>query len=64
MKIEINTGNAAFHAPDGYDEGIDRYVTARELKDIFSSICDHIKAGRTEGICMDYNGNQVGTWEL
>lgn len=64
MKIEINTGNAAFHAPDGYDEGIDRYATATELGYIFSSICNHIKAGRTEGVCMDLYGNKVGEWEL
>ena len=64
MKIEIKTGNAAFHAPNGYDEEIDRYVTARELKDIFSSICNHIKAGNTKGVCIDCNGNKVGKWEL
>lgn len=62
MKIEINTDNAAFHA--SYDENIDNYATARELKDIFSSICNHIKAGRTEGVCMDSYGNKVGEWEL
>ena len=50
--------------PNGYDEGIDRYVTARELKDIFSSICNHIKAGNTNGVCIDCNGNKVGKWEL
>lgn len=64
MKIEINTGNAAFHAPYGYDESMDNYATARELKGIFSSICNHIKAGRTEGVCMDSYGNKVGEWEL
>lgn len=64
MKIEIKTGNAAFHAPYGYDDQIDRYVTARELGDIFLSICNHIKAGRTEGVCMDSYGNKVGKWEL
>ena len=36
MKIEINTDNAAFHAPNGYDEGIDRYVTTMiSIKSIF-----------------------------
>lgn len=64
MKIEIKTGNAAFHAAYEYDEAADNYIMANELKHIFSSICNHIKVGRTEGVLMDSYGNKVGEWRL
>lgn len=64
MKIEINTGNAAFHAPEGYDEGIDHYVMAGELEKILRSMCWKIRKGETEGVFIDDNGNKCGTWEL
>ncbi len=52
VKIQFNTGNAAF------EDSNDVYEIARILKDI----ADRIESGRTEGKCVDYNGNVVGEW--
>lgn len=64
FEVKINTGGAAFHDPYGYDESLDRHMTARELQGILSSICNSIRVGRTEGACIDINGNKCGTWKL
>lgn len=52
VKIQFNTGNAAFEEP------YDTIEIARILRDI----ADKIENGRTEGKCIDINGNGVGTW--
>lgn len=52
VNITFRTGNAAFEEPD------DVYEIARILRDI----ADKIENGRTEGSCIDYNGNGVGAW--
>jgi hypothetical protein len=52
LKIEIETDNAAFEYP--------REECARILRDI----ADSLEGGRNGGVCIDANGNRVGTWEL
>jgi len=52
VNIQFNTGNAAFE--DSYD--------TIEIARILRDIADKIESGRTEGKCIDYNGNGVGTW--
>ena len=66
MEIKISTSNAAFIAPEEYDDSdLDRWTTARELEDIFMKICNDIRyRKKTDGVCMDSNGNKVGEWRL
>ena len=53
LKIEIKTDNAAFtECPQ--DE------CARILRDI----AEKMEIGCVDGVCIDYNGNRVGSWEL
>lgn len=54
IKIEIKTDNAAFQ--DGMREG--------EINRILSEVCDKIVAGQVDGVCIDFNGNNVGKWEV
>jgi hypothetical protein len=61
MKIEIKTGNAAFHDDD--TEG-DCYVTAAELDRIFGQISRAVAEGRTDGKVIDINGNKCGEWRI
>lgn len=61
MKIEIKTGNAAFHDDD--TEG-DYYTTAAELDRIFGQISRAVAEGRTNGKVIDSNGNICGEWKI
>ena len=53
MKIEFNTGNAAFE--DGCWEEIDR---------ILKDISDKVRLGYEYGPVRDINGNKIGQWSL
>ena len=56
MKIEFdNNDNAAFQGDDNKT-----YETVR----ILHKIADAIESGWTDGVCMDINGNLIGTWQL
>ena len=59
MKIEIKTGNAAFHDEDAEN---DCYVTAAELDRIFRQISGAVAEGQTDGEVIDSNGNKCGEW--
>lgn len=45
MKIEIKTGNAAFHDCDAGNEYADYYTTATELDRIFGQISRDVAEG-------------------
>ena len=63
FNMSFKTGNAAFHDP--YEDGCNAYAKAEEVARILRNIADQIENGmRTEGSCMDYNGNKVGEWKL
>lgn len=60
LKIEINTGNAAFcdpftGEPSEFDEAI-------ECKRLLECICTELEDGATSGSIIDINGNKVGKW--
>lgn len=64
MKIEIKTGNAAFHDCDVENEYADYYTTAAELDRIFGQISRAVAEGRTDGKVIDSNGNICGEWKI
>lgn len=64
MKIEIKTGNAAFHDCDAENEYADYYTTAAELDRIFGQISRAVAEGRTDGKVIDSNGNICGEWRI
>lgn len=55
LKLEINTGNAAF---DMRDQG------AHETARILRLVADELerRSAPCGGSCVDYNGNKVGEW--
>lgn len=59
MKINFETGNAAFADSDGNDSDEARRA---ESARILRHIADKLDAGQDSGSVMDYNGNKVGTW--
>jgi hypothetical protein len=64
MKIEIKTGNAAFHDCDVENEYADYYTTAAELDRIFRQISRDVAEGATDGLVIDSNGNICGEWGI
>lgn len=64
MRIEIKTGNAAFHDCDAENEYADYYTTAAELDRIFGQISRAVAEGRTGGKVIDSNGNICGEWKI
>lgn len=64
MKIEIKTGNAAFHDCDAENEYADYYTTAAELDRIFGQISRAVAEGRIDGKVIDINGNICGEWRI
>ena len=51
---EMKTDNAAF--------GEDRLDEGAEIARILREIADRVEQGDNHGICMDINGNKVGSW--
>ena len=64
MKIEIETGNAAFHDCDAENEYADYYIMAAELDRIFRQISGAVAEGQTDGEVIDSNGNICGEWKI
>ena len=62
FKIEIKTGNAAFH--NEWNPEYDRDCTVREIERILRDVIEKLDCGYTEGKCMEHNGNAVGEWKL
>jgi len=53
FRLQIETGNAAFHE-DG----------AGEISRILENVAERVKNGDHTGIVRDVNGNTVGSFEL
>ena len=66
FKVEIETGNAAFHDPYGCDEPDtdDRFYTVAEIQRILRKIIEQLDEGQHERTIIDYYGNSVGSWKL
>lgn len=64
FKCSIKTGGAAFRSQDETDENgeyiLDRQAT--EVRRLLRQIQMKLADGYTDGVLMDVNGNQVGTW--
>ena len=54
LTVKFKTDNAAF------SDDSDTLEVTRLLREV----ADKIQQGRTEGVVIDYNGNQVGTYKL
>ena len=59
LKIEIETGNAAYRDEDGE---FDR--SAYELRRNLKEIMEKLEYSYQSGYIMDINGNKVGEWLL
>ena len=64
MKIEFRTSNAAFQSGYGGDDILDNIYKRQEIVRILKKIASHIESGSNDGIVMDINGNNIGSWEL
>ena len=64
FKIEIDTGNAAFHDETARNEEYNDYVKAEEVIRILTNVIQMLNSGYRKGTCVDYNGNRVGSWKL
>lgn len=63
FKLEIETGGAAFCDPFTGEE--DEIAECHELYRIIDEqVLRKIAYGYKEGVCMDINGNKVGSWSL
>ena len=60
FKMEIRTGNAAFHDPATGEP--DFYYEGDELSRILKKVAAEIRGGSISGNVYDYNGNKVGSW--
>ena len=60
MRLEIETGNAAFRDPDGEPN---EFYESEELCRILHKVTRQIESGITSGSIHDINGNRVGFWE-
>ncbi len=61
LKIEIKTGNAAFHE---HEEEFGDIAKREECIRILNEIIQKINRGYDDGKCIDLNGNTVGNWKL
>ena len=56
FKLEFECDNAAFSWEGRFDES--------EVAGIIQSVANRVRAGITEGLVHDSNGNKVGSWGL
>lgn len=56
LRLTIETGNAAF-GETAEDRGA-------EVGRIVDRAAERAEAGQTDGACVDYNGNTVGSWRV
>lgn len=63
--IRINTDNEAFKSQFSFDADGEPELDeeATEVREIIRKVSRQLKAGYTEGVCIDSNGNKVGRWE-
>ena len=60
LKIEIETGNAAFCDP--FTGESSEFDEAIECKRLLEGICSELEDGAISGSIIDINGNKVGQW--
>lgn len=62
FELKLRTGNAAFHDTAG---GMpDEYAKRGEVRRILYRTIEDIADGKSEGSCVDFNGNVVGSWSI
>ena len=64
LKIEFETDNAAFHDYSEAANVLDDYMKRCEVRRILYRLTEDIACGRSNGSCVDANGNVVGSWSL
>ena len=62
LKIELKTGCAAFR--DIFTGDPNERCERKECVRILKEVIEKLENGYSNGVCMDINGNKVGTWEL
>ena len=63
FELKIDTGNAAFCDP--YTGKEDEVCEAEETERILYTVIRAIAhTGSRSGVCMDANGNKVGSWKF
>ena len=60
FELKMTTGNAAFF--DDAGDTSDGFAKRVEVARILHHTIEQIRAGKTQGCCIDYNGNVVGEW--
>ena len=65
FELKINTGNDAFR-PEYYGLGSEAWIIAArtEINRIMKDVVRNMDLQKTEGKCIDSNGNIVGEWKL
>lgn len=61
FKIEIDTSGSSFKVEDDNGKEI-LDPNAYAIRRILTSVEKQIVHGRTEGVCLDANGNKCGKW--
>ena len=69
FELKIKTDNAAFcdESGDSDNEYMKAYkdtMQCIEVRRILQSVIKALEDGRTQGCCIDYNGNVVGEWVM
>ncbi len=59
LTIKIKTDNAAFHSPE-----LNVFSKHDECAKILRRIADDLESAQRVGVCVDSNGNNVGTFTL
>ena len=63
LNISFDTDNAAF-GPNEDDSWVRFATRNEEIKRVLKNVCNQLDNGRTSGVCIDINGNKIGTWSL
>lgn len=62
FELKMTTCNAAFHDEAGGMPNV--YAERGEVIRILDKVREAILHGKSQGFCVDYNGNVVGEWIL
>lgn len=62
FQLKMDTGNAAFHDASG--DWPEKFAVSSEVRRILYQVIEDIADFKTEGKCIDVNGNVVGSWTL
>lgn len=58
FNVTFTVENAAFRDPETGE------LVLEEVKRMLKNVIDNLERGRTSGAVIDYNGNNVGNFEL